>query len=479
MSRTPATRWIMSAALGAIGLWLALVWRGPIVNDVGWQMWIAARLNAGAVLYVDILEINPPLWFWIGAGIEALARAAGLGAVHGLLLFLGIVAAASVAGSLSLVDGARDKAAVAAALILFLAVSSLYALGQREQFAFLAVAPSILLAARRAEAGPVPSSLALLVGALAASGLLLKPYFLLVPLALEAWLLLRTRHLRPRPELVALVAAGVLYGAAILFFSPAYLTHMVPLIHAAYHGYDSSAAALLLKPALLAPLLALAGVLVAWPDRRPAAVSAALLAGAAFLGAGLWQAKGFAYHFLPALGCAVLAIALSVSALRRARPPAVGAVLIALLLVSLTVAREPARSDHAAAAATADLPRGSTILMLSVSGSAAWPLVQERGFVWPSRHMTHWMLAAVWLAQKEGRADPDLDRLGRSVVAEAAADIERARPAVLPFDRRYEVLAPGGTVGFFSSQPAFATALRAYRRERDVGTLAVYRRVAP
>src|SRR5215469_7696746 len=39
---------------------------GTVDSDVSWQLWIAHQLNGGARLYHDIIEANPPLWFWMG-----------------------------------------------------------------------------------------------------------------------------------------------------------------------------------------------------------------------------------------------------------------------------------------------------------------------------------------------------------------------------------------------------------------------------
>ena len=41
--------------------------------DVSWQLWVAHRINHGARLYRDIIEVNPPLWFWLALPIDRLA----------------------------------------------------------------------------------------------------------------------------------------------------------------------------------------------------------------------------------------------------------------------------------------------------------------------------------------------------------------------------------------------------------------------
>lgn len=461
--------------LAGMVLWLALFWRGPLINDVAWQLWIGERINGGAALYADILEVNPPLWFWVGAAVEQLSQRLSLAPFHGLLLFFAAAATVSMALNIGLTKTSIERVAVVGGTLSFLLIGSPYALGQREQFAFLCAAPYILLAARRAEQRRISIALAAVIGALAAVGLLLKPYFLLVPLLLETWVLLRSRRLRIRPELVTLAIAGIAYSATILWFSPAYLTTMLPLIRSAYDGYDNDLARVLLGPDVVAPIFLLTGIALATRGGASDPLKALLIGGAAFLAAGLWQFKGFAYHFLPALGCALLAMPLALPALRQARAPIVACVMMGTILVGATTWRESKRGDRAAAKATASLARGSTIYVLSESASVAWPLVAKRGFVWPSRHMAQWMLAKVWTAEAEGTADPALKKLGRDVVREAAHDIRRSRPAILLFDRRFDQ-ASGGIVKFFRSDPAFAAVMNDYVLAGEVDYLTVYRR---
>ena len=52
-------RGVGPAAVGLAGLllWAAVFWSGPLVNDVGWQLWIGREMNRGASLYGDIFEV--------------------------------------------------------------------------------------------------------------------------------------------------------------------------------------------------------------------------------------------------------------------------------------------------------------------------------------------------------------------------------------------------------------------------------------
>src|SRR5690349_22613134 len=60
-------------ALTLTALLTALRLSGTVDSDVAWQLWIAGRIHAGAQLYRDIIEVNPPLWFWMALPVDALA----------------------------------------------------------------------------------------------------------------------------------------------------------------------------------------------------------------------------------------------------------------------------------------------------------------------------------------------------------------------------------------------------------------------
>jgi len=62
-------------------------------------------------------------------------------------------------------------------------------------------------------------------------GFCIKPYFLLlVPVALEVWILVRTRRpsLSISPETIAMATTGIVYGALTLTYARSYLEIEVP-----------------------------------------------------------------------------------------------------------------------------------------------------------------------------------------------------------------------------------------------------------
>jgi hypothetical protein len=465
----------VAAGLIGLSLWAAVFWSGPLVNDVGWQLWIGRQMNGGAALYGDILEVNPPLWFWIGAGIERLGSVTGLAGERWLALaFLG-VAAGSLLLTLRLIDERGGQWAAALALVACLFLTSPYAHLQREQFLLMTVLPYVALAARRAEGKPVPRGLAFAVGLLAAPGLALKHHFLIFPALVEGWLIWRRRRVDVRAEHVALVGAALLYAAAVLAFAPAYLGTMLPLLRAGYQGYNPSLWTLLFQPGIVVALFALAAALLG-RARLGALGEAAAVGTAAFALVFVVQGKNFHYQAIPALGLALLTLLILLLAKESGSGRLVAGVgVLAALIVPWKAGQ--ARYDQFFLQAVRAVKAGEGVAMISPSQALSWPAVYERGLRWDARTMGLWMVLSPWAAEKAGDRDPRMAALGQAVRREVAAEIACKRPAMVVVDRFYDEDAPGGDVlAWFMAEPRFRAALAGYR---EIAPVAVLRRFVP
>ena len=71
--RDQRSGWTGDLAMALAVTVLVTAWRtaGTVDSDVSWQLWIARQLNGGARLYRDIVEVNPPLWFWMALPVDA------------------------------------------------------------------------------------------------------------------------------------------------------------------------------------------------------------------------------------------------------------------------------------------------------------------------------------------------------------------------------------------------------------------------
>src|SRR3974377_1165239 len=60
---------ILSAGMLAVVIAVVLftMLRSPLKDDIAWLLYVASRWLAGRELYVDVVEVNPPLIVWISA----------------------------------------------------------------------------------------------------------------------------------------------------------------------------------------------------------------------------------------------------------------------------------------------------------------------------------------------------------------------------------------------------------------------------
>jgi hypothetical protein len=441
---------------------------GTVDSDVSWQLWIAQQVNGGAHLYRDIVEVNPPLWFWMARPLDALATA-----LHSRVEAVA-VAAMGAACALALIATSRLLTGTAAQRTLFLSYAALILtampwmhVGQREQIVLIGTLPYAALAALRRDGGNVSPGLAAAIGLGAALGFALKPYFLLAPLLLELWLLAsRRRSWRPlRPETLAVAAAGLAYVLAIAVFARDYLTATLPLVRLAYGVTGAPHFASLFQPFVLAALAALA--LGVTQVRRTGSLGRALLVAATgFAAAYFIQDKGWTYHAIPLLGCASLGLAAAFAsgeAIARVTRLAAPAVLCLPLLLAFAEARGEHAPGDDLVRAVDGMRAGDSVGFIATDPALPWSIVLQHRLAYPSRYMAFWMMRAIATNEERGGHDKRLSDLGRRVVAETVADFRCLPP------RRIIVARPrSGEDGFdilpfFERDPAFRALLAHYR----------------
>lgn len=479
----PAPPWRMAAVLGALAAaYLAWVASIPLNHDTQWYLLSVARWLDGAVMYRDILELNPPLAAVLTAPAVAFARATGVDVAPTFVAYVAALAAGSLGLTAAVLRRRDDLAvprrraflAIAAAALL---VYPLASFGQREQIALILVLPYLVLAGG---GRPMSSRAAVLIGALAGLGFSIKPYFLLVPLLIAIVDIGRERRVGAAftPAHWGIALAAGLYALAVVCLFPHYLGEMVPLARLTYAaGWDQPFARLLRQPELwLVPLAIVAKRRAGAGEATDRTSLVLLLAAIGFAGAYLWQHKGWFYHVIPLGGVLTLLAGWWV-----VRAPAgadeakrAGAAALALLGV-LTLARGP-YDDLASRQLVAALSdaSGARIHALTSSMRVTSPVASALGGRWCSRFPTLWPLAGAQakLADPMVRAEAQaaLARTRSLVVEEFAT----CRPTVViverPRPRRFRYL------DFMRADPRFAAHWSGYRRTDIVGGFEIWRR---
>ena len=461
---------------------------GTVDSDVAWQLWIAGRIHAGANLYRDIIETNPPLWFWMALPVERLSSLLHVRVDAVLIVVIGGLCALALAATDGLI---RHVAPVRRTLLLGYAALCLMAMpwmhvGQREQIALIGTVPYAALIAARREGRAISPLAATLIGVGAALGFALKHYFLLVPAILEFWLLAgQRRSWRPvRPETVAIVGVGVAYAAAIILLEPDFLTTIVPLLRLAYGDVGAPSLRYLFGPLALmgfVTLIILAAQAKLLRSKEAPFAAALFVAATGFSAAYFLQMKGWAYHAIPLVGCASLALAAllaeSFAPLRLLRLVAPAALSLPLFLAAQEASRSELPSSDLLRA-VAGLRAGDTVGFVTTETAIPWAVTLQRGYRYASRYNGFWMMPAIARNERSGTPNPAVAQLGRQIVAETVADFTCLPPKRIIVWRSRDSGNGSDVLPFFLRDPRFA-ALLAHYEVRSRTSLETYELASP
>ncbi len=468
---------------------------------------------AGQRLYVDVVEINPPLVIMLNASVVLLARLLNISDIAAYrteialaMLALLLVGRRALRQILPEEPLTRAGLGAAAGFVLFPVAGRDF--GEREHIVLALLLPYILLAVLRAERSPVTRRTGIVVGLLAGIAFALKPYFIVLWVAFEAWLALgrRVRSWPPAPETLAITTFLGTYAAAVLLFVPAYL-RIVVLLAKPYSRflYDPFLHLLVTGPGM--PLTACA--LLVWGvlrghARHPSLWDATAIATVSCVVAGASQQKGLRYHFYPSFALAVMLLALVALDVRRPesfarrlyRVAAVivltGAVAVVAAQttgVALGVTRDPERSQlEQLIGLVRARAAGEPVFVFSYHIGSAYPLINYSGARSASRFPQLWILAADYFDALHRshplryRAPAEMSPSERYLNQAVREDLEAGRPRLLIVYRAARDRPQNGYrrldyVAYFSRDPGIARVFSHYQRIARTGDYDVFERV--
>lgn len=498
-----------------VGLGLLAQFRNYAGPDTGFLLDEAARALDGGRLYVDLVDMNPPLTVVLNMGAVLSARLLGIPDI--LAYRLGCVALLLAVLLLArwLLGRLWPNEVVLRRTIMLLLAFALFPLarqdfGEREHLVLALVTPYLLLAVARATGRMVPPAVAVMIGLLAASAFAIKPHFVLLWLAVEGYLRLTRRIGRWTlpPETVAITGTLVLYGIAITVWAPGYL-RLVRLLAGPYGAflYVPFWELLVRGPGALITVFALlACVALRRHVGHPELLSVFGFGALACLVAGAAQQKGFSYHFYPALGLAT--VVLGVIAWDRGGPPRIwlarlyrviavgllGTVVVVSCVRNAASIIRPAR-DSEQEQMERLLPvvraraNGNSVYVMSYNISSAYPLINYAGSRSASRFAQLWILPAAYMDQLKSsrplryRAPGEMSPSERYLNQAVLEDLRDRRPRLLVILQHARDLPANGFrrldyVGYFGRDPRIASMFRQYQLVADLGDFTVYERIA-
>lgn len=421
--------------------------------DVSWILTLCEQFLAGKVLYVDLLETNPPASILLYLPAIPLARFLGAApeTVVTTLVFASVFCSLLLSAEI-LPGNLREKGTgfflpTILAVLLILPMDNF---GEREHIALILMLPALCcLVARLDGARPATWTL-LLAGLGAGAAVSIKPHFALALIFPELLLLVRLRSwtLLMRVENMAAAALMSVYAGVVLVFFYDYFTTTFPLVREMYipvRHFELWQIFLVLPPfKILISTIALIA-LAARPALYQNMVLVPLLAAFGFFGSLVVQGKGWPYHGYPSIALCVVAVAICVATRAislddiRRRWSLVTRGLAMLLLIQLGQALYwfcDGRNVKPIIAAVSRLAPHPRIFTVTDDLALGHPLTRIVGGEWVSRMCSQWMsdgALRMW-----NRVDPsNHPRLREQIERErrmTIEDIGRGRPDVILVD---------------------------------------------
>lgn len=482
----------LASILAVVGAALALhVWWFAPNYDVDWLLIAARRMLDGGSYLSDFDEVTPPLVLVLMAPASALARLSGadpyvlFAILVCLLILLSLwLSTPIVYWCLSGHPATRRVALVGMAVVL--ALEPGFRFGQREHLMVILLLPGLLWYAAREAGRPSPlTPTAWLCLALAALGLLIKPYYLAIAGVLLLVRLFQTRDWRLAlfdAPVGVLAAAVALLALMVAFLFPEYLEE-VRLENQTYGGFATGWLHVLVvyQEAIAACcIIALLAELVAVPPSTRLVLRCLWLSATCALAIAILQKKGWAYHMLPAVELAGIGLVIVAAALApRLRLPAerlrAATVLAMIGLFGLALALRPvdeALADSKARFAAQPLIKtlqqvaaGQKVMLLTSGLQLGFPSLA--GVELGARHPGQPMLAGtVKLETGSERDRARATQLRQVLIGLTLQDIRHYQPDIIAVDRNVDKQAlpdDFDVLAWYLTDPAFRRAWAGYR----------------
>ena len=409
---------------------LGFFWGWPQNHDVAWYLVATRRWLDGARLYVDLLEVNPPLNFYLTVPTILFSDLTGISDSNSEYVILAALLFASMYWSWMIVcrhNFLSQRRQVVFHFVLWAALllPDLQSMGQRDQLLVFFTLPWLLgLISDGVAERPGPR---IARAGFAAIGICLKPHFLLLPLVVTLWRMARMRSLWYAVSLENLTIGlvGGVYVLLVWLLHPSYFEDIVPIGMLVYRDYSFGFSRILyglspeLFPALLLPLVS-----AVFARRSIPAAGLFILLPLCGVGTYLAQWMGFSYHRIPFL--AFSCISFGWFLLQPARP--FHLVVTTTLALSSLLAAELAGGLHRNGVTDelAHLLNGRQSIEVLSTDLVVGPIVAlEIGAHWASRYPALWLVPGVVneLARADCGASPERCKALRMLAARVRRDV--------------------------------------------------------
>ncbi len=356
-------------------------------------------------------------------------------------------------------------------------VPALGNIAQREQIMVILAAPWLVMQLPR-EGAERPGVTAALAG-MAALGICLKPFFLLIPAAVTLWQVIVARSLRPvlAPANLVMGCVGLAYVGAALLCHPEYFRDVIPVAQDVYGSITFGDGVARFVLALNAAPFVLFGGLLLRRGAAPAGTGGFVAAALAGLGCYILQWNGFGYHMIPFAAFATMAAVWVICRAGRLAPVTLAAAIALVLGGGLAALRGTYSNPMAKGVLSALDPSWTPdgVITLSTHVPDGPPLAARLNTRWVSRYPHAWLVpgalngrgAADCVAEPArcGRLGAILDRTRSDYIS----DIRAGKPDLLVVNNRSGYIDDPNFswYRFMAEAPGWAEAFSDYRKIRS------------
>jgi hypothetical protein len=457
----------------------------PLLSDVSYFVAADKRVLQGDVPYTDIFETNPPLAFWVTMPPVWLAGTMGLPAETVFVVY----ALAINAGVLFFVWHLHDRDVKTGhdrneLLIILTAVTSFgmaFGFGQREYFSTLLLLPYVVSVVLRVDGQTIRTHFLVLLGLLAGMGLAFKPYFLAIPLLVEAFHLYETRSWKIifRGDIFVMAAIVLVYPVLVWWLYPQYFTEILPMVQLTYGAYKISTYHLISNPGFVGFLIPIANcaMLIWWRGMRMRGYYVWFYAALGGLLSYFLQATGFPYHIVPALTFILVLFLLLV---REPKLPRLRLWAYAIFGLSVFYNLADYMIQQKLRVAAYDELLGSAkpqrMIILTYDIGMVFPFLPAHNIQWVGHFQSLWMMPAL---DRKVISKTQSDFVRGKIAETVAQDLVDFYPDHVIVDRRSLAVKPTEHVGILnrlSHSSSFESAWSAYRLVSSNGSFELWER---
>ncbi len=466
-------------------------------SDVIFYLASSERILAGGRLYVDIIDMNPPLAFWLTIPFVKLAQSLFFDAATVYLAGMFALIWASTAMTWILlsrtIPNSSYRLKIAVVLFLAIALPAGPAFGQREHLTIILLLPYLVLASGRIQGYPAPRLFALLVGLFAGIGIGLKPYFLPAIIFVEIIFMVYRRNVFSvfRPEALATLLFLISYLAAAVIFMPEYFRTILPLALSTYSAFDKDWGKIWLSSWLLITIIpwAFAAFLLYFRIHKNPLPALMMAASTGFLLGFFLQKKGFYYHIYPAHSLASMALlclwlapaqTIRTSTLRNATIVAVVMAPFIMLHIQWISFNQSRFANEANLLGKIEPAR--SVMIFSHDIGLAFPFIRANKKKWASSFPALWPLLGI--SQAYGGTGNQLSERQRwafdFVKNKIAQDLKVYKPDIVLVDNRQNTPTlrghPVPYLKLLSTDDQFNKQWAFYQKSEEIFSLEIWRR---